>query len=305
MEEGHVKENEENQKTAAGNNTDVVDNRKLKAFWTVLILCIISICFNFGFVFLASAMHEKNKQLQDTIEGYKKEQEALVEQRDYILNNNVQLITEKTTLQNDLGTLQKRLEGIKNQDDLLRRDIELYIDQKFKVIPKVLCKDIAVNVVKYSKEHDVSPELVIGIIQVESRFNPSAISKKGARGLMQVMPEWVKKFNIKDIEDLHDVDTNINAGIKVLKIHIEKDGGGSVKKGLYYYVGKDTSYADTVYNAMGKFVSFRYTVGDAKIKNGDDDETEEPLPDDTSSVKIKGKVKEALNEVVQRTENSN
>ena len=170
----------------------------------------------------------------------------------------------------DINKMNERLEGIKNPDDLLKRDIFLYIDKKFQLIPKTISMDIAEQIVKYSKLENISPELVLGVIEVESSFNPMVISSKKARGLMQLMPEWGKKFGIDKISDFHDIDTNIKYGIKVLKIHI-KERKGSITKGLYYYVGKSDSYASKVYESMGKFVAFRSTI--------DDSEDDLPQPD--------------------------
>ena len=157
----------------------------------------------------------------------------------------------------------------------------MYVDKKFQIIPRTVALDIAEQVLAMSKKENISPELVVGIIQVESGFNPMAISKKNARGLMQVMPEWAPKFNLKKVSDLHDIDTNIQCGIKVLKIHIE-EGKGSISKGLYYYVGKSDSYAAKVYEAMGKFVAFRSTIDDddASIDINGDEETEKPKSDE-------------------------
>ena len=49
-----------------------------------------------------------------------------------------------------------------------------------------------------SRRHGVDFCLVKAIIQAESSFNPQAVSKKGARGLMQIMPENFPALNIKD-----------------------------------------------------------------------------------------------------------
>lgn len=178
----------------------------------------------------------------------------------------------------ELEKLRARMEGIKDNDDLLKRDIFLYIDKKFQIIPRTVALDIAEQVLKFSKKETISPELIVGIIEVESSFNPMAISSKNARGLMQVMPEWAPKFGLKKVSDLHDIDTNIHNGIKVLKIHIE-EGNGSISKGLYYYVGKSDSYASKVYEAMGKFVAFRSTVDDDDVDieiNGNGNGSEKP-----------------------------
>lgn len=65
-----------------------------------------------------------------------------------------------------------------------------------------------------AKEHKVDFALVKAIIHVESSFNPYAISHRGARGLMQVMPETAKRHGIHDI---YDPAENVEAGIRHLK----------------------------------------------------------------------------------------
>ena len=181
-------------------------------------------------------------------------------------------------LENAAAELMKskaRIAGIKNQDDLLKRDIELYISHRYRKIPKSVAKTIAVTTVDMAKKEDIAAELLIGIMQVESGFNPTITGPKTkyghARGLMQIMPEWAPKFNLKSKFDFHDIDINIASGIKVFKIHLE-EGKGKISEGLYLYVNKDRAYVDKVYNAMGKFVSFRATVDDdEKSENGDEE----------------------------------
>lgn len=178
----------------------------------------------------------------------------------------------------ELEKMKDRIAGIKDKDDLLKRDIEFYIRNTYTKVPRVVAKTIAENVVEQAKKENVSAELVVGIIEVESVFNPMAIGPKtkygNARGLMQVMPEWAKKFNLENVHDLHDINTNITCGIKVFKIHLE-EGKGKISEGLYFYVNKDRSYVDKVYRAMGKFVSFRSTVDDdEKSENGNGHEKE-------------------------------
>jgi hypothetical protein len=113
-------------------------------------------------------------------------------------------------------------------------------------------------------------------------FNPMAISSKNARGLMQVMPEWAPKFNLRRVNDLHDIETGIKTGIEVLKIHIFDDAKGSIHKGLYYYVGKSDSYAPKIYEAIGKFVTFRSTIDDSHITNGNEESEVENISDTES-----------------------
>ncbi len=64
----------------------------------------------------------------------------------------------------------------------------------------------------YSALYSVDPRVVEAIVQVESKFNPNAISTKGAVGLMQVMPKYVHKTR----KELLDPDTNIREGIQLL-----------------------------------------------------------------------------------------
>jgi soluble lytic murein transglycosylase-like protein len=70
-----------------------------------------------------------------------------------------------------------------------------------------------------SGRYDVDPSLVKAIIKVESNYNPNAVSPKGAKGLMQLMPATADRFKAKDIFDVHE---NIEAGIKYLKFLFDK-----------------------------------------------------------------------------------
>ncbi len=70
-----------------------------------------------------------------------------------------------------------------------------------------------------SGKYDVDPSLVKAIIKVESNFNPKAVSPKGAKGLMQLMPETADRFKAKDIFNVHE---NIETGIKYLKFLFDK-----------------------------------------------------------------------------------
>jgi soluble lytic murein transglycosylase-like protein len=65
-----------------------------------------------------------------------------------------------------------------------------------------------------SKKFDVDESLVKAVIFTESYFNPNATSKKGASGLMQLMPATAEKYGVKD---LYNPRQNIIAGIQHLK----------------------------------------------------------------------------------------
>lgn len=71
---------------------------------------------------------------------------------------------------------------------------------------------------KYSKIYNIDPEIVCSVINIESGFDKNALSKVGARGLMQIMPstaeEIADKLNIKDftLEMLYSPEINIRMG---------------------------------------------------------------------------------------------
>ncbi|MGH2627176.1 MAG: lytic transglycosylase domain-containing protein [Anaerolineales bacterium] len=64
-----------------------------------------------------------------------------------------------------------------------------------------------------ARQHRIHPELVRAVIRVESAFDPGAVSRKGARGLMQLMPDTAKRY---DVHNLFDPVQNIRAGVQHL-----------------------------------------------------------------------------------------
>lgn len=75
---------------------------------------------------------------------------------------------------------------------------------------------------RYARIHGVEEELLKAVINQESGFNPVAISHKGARGLMQLMPQTAQNYGVKDIFDPVE---NIDAGSKHLAYLINKYNG--------------------------------------------------------------------------------
>ena len=74
--------------------------------------------------------------------------------------------------------------------------------------------DIAKMVDTAAKANNVDPLLVHSVIQVESNYNPYAVSSSGARGLMQLMPGTAKELGVLNS---FDPQQNIEAGVKYLK----------------------------------------------------------------------------------------
>ena len=65
----------------------------------------------------------------------------------------------------------------------------------------------------YASAFGIPVELVYAVIQVESGWNPYAVSNKGAAGLMQLMPETAARFGVRD---RFDIDDNIRGGVTYL-----------------------------------------------------------------------------------------
>lgn len=80
--------------------------------------------------------------------------------------------------------------------------------------PAAPSASISELVEKTSKAHDVDPLLVDSVIQVESNYDPNAVSPKGAQGLMQLMPPTAAMLGVNDSFDPAE---NIEAGVKYLK----------------------------------------------------------------------------------------
>ena len=70
----------------------------------------------------------------------------------------------------------------------------------------------------------LAPELVLAVIDVESNFDKYAISVAGARGLMQIMPFWLKEIGRPDDNLIH-IGTNLRFGCTILKYYLEMEDG--------------------------------------------------------------------------------
>ena len=80
--------------------------------------------------------------------------------------------------------------------------------------------DDAIN--KAAERHAVDPNLVRALVKVESNFNPNAVSRKGAMGLMQLMPQTARQMKLTNP---FNPEENIDAGVRHLKDLLDSYGG--------------------------------------------------------------------------------
>ncbi len=94
------------------------------------------------------------------------------------------------------------------------QNFKLFLKEKPQVINRYSSKKYDAMISEASERHGVSFPLLKAIIKAESDFDPHAVSKKGATGLMQIMPENFKPLGIRDPFDPWE---NINAGARYFK----------------------------------------------------------------------------------------
>jgi soluble lytic murein transglycosylase-like protein len=70
----------------------------------------------------------------------------------------------------------------------------------------------------------LDPQLVLGLIEVESGFRKYAVSSAGARGLMQVMPFWARVFK-RPRDNLFGLRTNLRYGCVILRYYLDLEKG--------------------------------------------------------------------------------
>lgn len=166
------------------------------------------------------------------------------------LSNNVNSIAQNQQFQTILDAKIKEVEPIKSEekpeidperllDDEIE-ELEKQINLKTKIDLKSQSSDLDEIIDTFASKYDVDSDFIKAIIKRESNFNPKATSKKGAMGLMQLMPSTAKSLGVINAYNPWE---NIDGGVKHLSgllktyngdkklaLAAYNAGGGAVKK---------------------------------------------------------------------------
>jgi soluble lytic murein transglycosylase-like protein len=155
---------------------------------------------------------------------------------------------------------QRLVEALATQDNGVDRfDAEVWLVDMTQRIKKRLKKrtnneekllNLLQKVHHEANRAQLSPELVLAVIQVESNFDRYAISEAGARGLMQIMPFWLKELGRPD-DNLFELNTNLRFGCTILRYYLDMEKG-NITRALARYNGSRGSfrYPNKVFKAL-------------------------------------------------------
>lgn len=88
--------------------------------------------------------------------------------------------------------------------------------------PSISERELEPMIRRYSRQHQLHPALIRAVIKAESDFDPLAVSRAGAIGLMQLMPQTAVRL---DVQDLYDPEDNIGGGTKYLRQLLDRFRG--------------------------------------------------------------------------------
>ena len=151
------------------------------------------------------------------------------------------------------NTLIKAIESSDSFKD--RFDAEVWLtDMSQRLEPRVKDPGERLTILKTvhyeAQRAELDPELVLAVIDVESRYDRFAISSAGAQGLMQIMPFWLNEIGRPD-DNLFSISTNIRLGCTILKYYLNMEKG-NLARALARYNGSVGKfwYPKLVFNAL-------------------------------------------------------
>jgi len=109
-------------------------------------------------------------------------------------------------------------------------------------------------IIQTASHHQIDPALIKAIIMAESGYNARAVSKKGAKGLMQLMPETARALGVEDIFNPHQ---NITGGVQYFKQMVDRfDGDVKLALAAYNAGSRNVRY----YKGIPPFKATRYYI---------------------------------------------
>jgi len=120
-------------------------------------------------------------------------------------------------------------------------------DERMEILKQVYCES------HRQGQTRLPPGLIMGVIQIESRFDRYAVSSAAAVGLMQVMPFWPEKLGMRRYE-LVRIAPNIRMGCAILRFYLDYEHN-DVRKALARYNGSvgRRDYPDAVISAWTRW----------------------------------------------------
>jgi len=104
---------------------------------------------------------------------------------------------------------------------------------------------------KHARASGLDPQIVLSVIEIESSFNRFAVSSAGARGLMQIMPFWIKEIG-HPRDNLFHPATNLWYGCYILRHYLDRSDGNLGMALRRYNGGGDDRYSNKVLTALQK-----------------------------------------------------
>ena len=164
----------------------------------------------------------------------------MVEPAPEAIDPELRVLVKQAALETD--SFHDRFDGEVWLADMSRRLERRVPDHRFRI-------ELLKNVHYEARRAELPPELVLAVIEVESNFSQYAISVAGARGLMQVMPFWLKEIG-KPGDSLFRVQTNLRFGCTILKYYLQKEKG-NLHAALKRYNGtRESKYSFKVDKAL-------------------------------------------------------
>jgi hypothetical protein len=196
-----------------------------------------------------------------------------------------QVVTIKS-LSVENSVLKEKVKKLKTKKLQEKDNIKNYILTYYKTVAPVIAEEAAIHILEKSAKYNVPFVAVVAVMEVESHYNPFAVSNKGARGLMQVMYKiWGKELGLSSKYDLHDIETSVDCGVRILREYLDVTDN-DMRKALFKYVGGSHPYIKKVYESMGKFIVFK-SFSDIKVSEEENAEVVAPITVDNDKVEAK------------------